>query len=113
MPHCVIEYSINLNDDSFRVELMQAVYCATHSSELFDSGDIKVRAIPFAYYAAQNKEQGFVHVVLKILSGRTLKQRSLLSGLVLEKLENLSLLQVSLSVEVVEIERASYAKAIK
>lgn len=113
MPHCIVEYSINLNDESFNNTLMRAVYSATLSSGLFSSNDIKVRAIPYTYYTAQNEEQGFVHVVLKILSGRELEQRSLLSGLVLDELDKLSLNEVSLTVEVIEIEKASYAKVVK
>ena len=113
MPHCIIVYSINLNEEAFRTTLMREVYCATHSSGLFSSDDIKFRAIPYAYYAAQNEQQSFIHVVLKILSGRTLEQRSLLSCSVLEMLDKLTLTQVSLTVEVIEIEGDSYTKVVK
>jgi 5-carboxymethyl-2-hydroxymuconate isomerase len=113
MPHCIIEYSANLNDDAFRSTIMRAVYSGTYSSGLFSSDDIKVRVIPYAYYTAQDQQQSFIHVVLKILSGRSVEQKSLLSGLVLEKLEKLHLTEISLTVEVIEIERASYAKVVR
>lgn len=54
----------------------------------------------------------FVHVTLKILSGRNTEQKLCLSGAVLESLKTLGLTSVSITVEVVDIDRGSYAKIL-
>ncbi len=110
MPHCVIEHSENIDSDI----LITAVYQGALSSKLFEAqgSDIKVRAIPFKNYQTGNVDLSFIHVCLKILSGRDIEQKSQLSNLVLNELQRLTLTACSISVEVIDIERASYAKII-
>ncbi len=111
MPHCVIEHSENIDSDI----LITAVYQGALSSKLFEAqgSDIKVRAIAFKNYQTGNVDLSFIHVGLKILSGRNIEQKSQLSNLVLNELERLTLTACSISVEVIDIDRASYAKIIK
>lgn len=110
MPHCIIEHSANFNGS----ELIPLVHRGAIHSNLFDatSSDIKVRSIPYTEYKTGNEELNFVHVTVKILSGRSLEQRSHLSYLMLEELKKEVTKNCSLSVEVVEMERESYAKAV-
>lgn len=110
MPHCIIEYS-NGQDAEL---LCSAVFEAAQQSGLFneDGSDIKVRASAFERYQTGGKRQSFIHVCLKILSGRTLEQRQALSQGVLENLAALATEVGSTSVEVVEMERASYSKRL-
>jgi 5-carboxymethyl-2-hydroxymuconate isomerase len=98
---------------------MPLVFNASLASSLFekDGSDIKVRAIPFTQYqtgALQSNvaQVAFIHVTLKILSGRNTEQKKMLSHLVLSSLEALALKVYSISVEIVDIERASYAKVV-
>ena len=55
----------------------------------------------------------FIHVTLKILSGRSIEQKTMLSRSVLGMLEMFVLEKASISVEVVDIERESYAKVVR
>ncbi len=115
MPHCIIEHSSSLDSKA----LMPLVFNASLASSLFekDGSDIKVRAIPFTQYqtgAFQSDvaQVAFIHVTLKILSGRNTEQKLVLSKLVLSSLERLVLKACSISVEVVDIDRTSYAKLV-
>ncbi|WOH36373.1 5-carboxymethyl-2-hydroxymuconate isomerase [Thalassotalea fonticola] len=110
MPHCVIEHSSSISADA----LIAQVFSGALLSELFeaDGGDIKVRALPFTNHQSGTDKIDFVHVTLRILSGRNIEQKSMLSQFVLEQLKKLKLANCSLTIEVVDIERASYAKVI-
>ena len=118
MPHFIIEYSQELNSE-FEVEsLMSSVFNGAVQSSLFSTADIKIRAIPFQYYYAKkcnennNIQQRFIHVCCKMLSGRNLEQRQHLSKLILSELVKQKINSVSMSVEIVDMERESYNKQI-
>lgn len=108
MPHCIIEHSKNLEPS----KLIDAVYQGARKSQLFENDDIKTRTIGFDNYQSGSVKSSFVHVTTKNLSGRNLEQRSMLSQLILSELESLSFISTSLTIEVVEIERESYAKVV-
>lgn len=112
MPHCIIEHSNNIDGKS----LVSAVYSGAKCSQLFAVSDIKVRTMSFDVYQAGDGvsvPQSFVHVTTKILSGRSLEQRSELSRWILSELDALTLCDASITVEVVGIETASYAKKVR
>ena len=110
MPHCIVEHSADIDGET----LVSLVHRGALESNLFDSegSDIKVRAAPYSDYQTGSVNIDFVHVTLRILSGRNLDQKSNLSQLVLNKLEGLLTNGCSISVEVVDIDRDSYAKVI-
>ncbi len=110
MPHCVIEHSSNIDSDL----LVQTVYSAALSSELFepDGSDIKVRALAYTSYMTGPVKADFIHVALKILSGRDDEQKSNLASTVTSGLVSLELIDVSITVEVVDMDRESYRKVI-
>lgn len=110
MPHCVIEHSDKIDGSS----LISSVHKGALESNLFESegSDIKVRAVPYSNFKTGNVNIGFIHVTLKILSGRNIDQKTNLSQLVLGQLQMLQITNCSISVEVLDIDRTSYAKAI-
>ena len=112
MPHCVIEYSSEVADQVSIDTLMAAVHDAAFSSGLFPEYHIKTRAVAFDYFRIGQMKDTFVHVNLHLLSGRDDDQKSNLSEKVLAGIESL-LPQVSVvSVEIVDIHRASYRKRV-
>ncbi|BBB27999.1 5-carboxymethyl-2-hydroxymuconate Delta-isomerase [Neptunomonas japonica] len=113
MPHCIIEYSEGLEASTAPADLINAVFQGALSSGLFTEPDIKTRALCYKHYQTGSKQQEFVHVTLKILSGRTIEQRSDLSEAVLKGLQVIELSDVSLTVEVCNMEKYSYAKAVQ
>lgn len=110
MPHCIIEHSVQINSEL----LVPLVFSGALESELFeaDGSDIKVRAQAFTDYQTGLTSADFVHVTLKILSGRTLDQKQALSQGVLSALASLGLTQCAITVEVLDIDRASYSKLV-
>mgnify|MGYP003627695891 CR=1 FL=1 len=112
MPHCIIEYSQKLENEVTPVKLMGAVFKGTLNSNLFEADDIKTRIIPFQHHLTGGSKQNFIHVILKILSGRSIDQRLALSKSVLSELNKVTSTAASLTVEVVEIEKESYSKVV-
>lgn len=113
MPHCIIEYSEDLESTVSPETLINSVYMGALNSQLFSADDIKTRSISFKHFTSGAVKQNFIHVAVKILSGRTLEQRSLVSSSVLKELNTLPLISISLTVEVIEIEKESYSKVVK
>ncbi len=112
MPHCIIEYSANLAHTVKPSQLISAVYNGAFNAQLFEEHDIKVRAMCFDDYQSGSVKADFIHVIARILSGRSLEQRQSLSKAILAELKLLNCTATSLTVEVVDIERESYAKVI-
>ena len=108
MPHCIIEHSPNISPDG----LMHAVFNGALHSQLFlpDGADIKVRAIAYQNFKLGDSKTSFVHVVVKILAGRTDEQKQRLSQEIIKKLSGLGHQDISITVEVVDMERQSYQK---
>ncbi|MGB0467090.1 MAG: 5-carboxymethyl-2-hydroxymuconate Delta-isomerase [Pontibacterium sp.] len=113
MPHCIIEYSKEIEAQFAPSVLIEAVYQAALESELFDGPDIKVRALAYTNHQSGGRKSDFVHVSLRILSGRNEAQRKHLSQSVLAHLRLLKLKEISLTVEVLDIDRSSYAKHVE
>ncbi|PCJ45259.1 MAG: 5-carboxymethyl-2-hydroxymuconate isomerase [Gammaproteobacteria bacterium] len=86
MPHCIIEYSQKLENEVRPVKLMSAVLQGALNSNLFEADDIKTRIIPFQHHLTGGTKQNFIHVTLKISSGRSINQRLDLSKSVLSEL---------------------------
>ncbi|MEW6992575.1 5-carboxymethyl-2-hydroxymuconate Delta-isomerase [Colwelliaceae bacterium 6441] len=110
MPHCIIEHSSSIEP----VDLNKKVFLGALESNLFEpnGGDIKVRSIAYEHYLTGSSKGSFIHVTLRILSGRSEQDKLLLSNSVMSKLKSIQLASASLTVEVVDIDRNSYAKQI-
>ena len=112
MPHFVIEYSQNLEEQTSATTLMDKVFTGGIDSELFAEKDIKVRAIAYNQQINGANLSDFIHISSKILSGRNSTQKSQLSAAVLAQLQSLELKNTSITVEVLDMDKESYAKAI-
>ncbi len=115
MPHLTLEYSSNLHQFDADATLM-AMNHALVASGHFEEIDIKSRAIQMGCFLVGTSSTGraFVHAKLAILSGRSVETKQALSNRLLAALQAAcawpATLQVQLCVEVLEIERQSYAK---
>ncbi|TYL47361.1 5-carboxymethyl-2-hydroxymuconate Delta-isomerase [Marinomonas sp. IMCC 4694] len=112
MPHCIIEYSQNLEQEVPPADLLEAVKEACMASSLFALADIKLRSNAYKSFVTGGQEDAFVHVTIRMLSGRSTEQRQQLSHLILETLTRFSLKNVSFSAEICEMERETYAKKV-
>jgi 5-carboxymethyl-2-hydroxymuconate isomerase len=110
MPHCIIEYSRELEKFVEPKKMITAVYQGALESGLFNDEDIKTRSIAYDNYQSGSIPKAFVHVVAKIFSGRNLEQKKTVTNLILSQLKRLDFPSTLLTVEVIEIEKESYAK---
>ena len=80
MPHLVIEHSLEGHGGYFEVaELMKALHHAAADTGVMLAADIKVRAAPYAHALVAGKPDGFCHVSVYLLEGRTPEQKVALS----------------------------------
>ncbi|WP_070964377.1 5-carboxymethyl-2-hydroxymuconate Delta-isomerase [Vibrio sonorensis] len=112
MPHCIVEHSSQLTARCKPEHILNAVYQGALNSGLFEGPDIKTRLQPFYHAWTKNQHGEFIHVVVKILTGRDRDQKKALSNMVLKELETLGLSHLSLTVEIVDIDTASYSKKV-
>lgn len=110
MPHCIIEHSQTIDAQ----HLNQSVFLGAIESQLFSptGEDIKVRSLAYQHYQTGEEKEDFVHVSVRILSGRQESDKVRLSESILNQLLTLSLSSASLTVEIIDIDRASYSKVL-
>ena len=110
MPHCIIEHSSTINAE----QLNNKVFLGALNSELFeaDGRDIKVRSIAYENYQTGTEKEDFIHVTVRILSGRSDTDKVMLSETVMTQLLSLSLSRASITVEVLDMDRNSYGKVV-
>ena len=112
MPHVIIEYSEDVAELIAIEDLVDAVHEGTMRSGLFPEYDIKTRAIGYAQHRTGQTQDSFVHVAVHLLDGRSDDQKGSLSEGLLGKIEPLLPRVVSVSVETLDIHRASYRKRV-
>ena len=112
MPHCIIEYSKEIEQTLTVQELVSLVHHSVFLSELFEESSIKTRAIEFTHYQTGLTNMPFIHITLKIMHGRNHQEKKDLTALVLDKLSDVFKSAISLSVEIMDIEKVSYKKIV-
>lgn len=111
MPHIVIDYSEGLDDAHDLHALCRAVFDAAAGTQVFaDLSAIKVRARPCPYFLLGSDPQSFAHVNLHLLDGRSAEQKSTVTHAVLKAMEAHLPEVGSLTVDIHDIVRATYAK---
>lgn len=117
MPHLTVEYTRNLAGFD-APQALAALNRVLVASGQFEAIDIKSRAIALDTHLVGTGERAcaFVHAKLAILSGRPVHTKREISDALLAVLKEActwpAALHVQLCVEVQEIERESYAKAV-
>jgi len=110
MPHLIIEYPQDCVTDVQIESLLDTLHRAALQSGLFDESHIRLRAVPLNHYRSGGKHKSFIHVQCRIHAGRTDDQKRLLSEAILAAIREQALAVAVITVEVVEMDRASYAK---
>ena len=110
MPHLIIEYAQDLSSNEQARAMLDAVHDAALSSELFVESHIKTRLIPVTHYRVGSSQDRFIHAQLRIKSGRDMEQKKALSEAVLMAIRSQNWPANVITVEVVEMDDASYAK---
>ena len=117
MPHIVIEYTPNLGDLPFDLMLAAVTRQLAGSPEVEDEADLKARVVRVDAYRVglADSQRGFIHATVRILAGRSAQAKKDFSDRVtqglLEHMPDFAPgLAAHLSVEVVDMDRASYRK---
>ncbi len=108
MPHFILDCSETLLDQNTPDSIMQAVYDAAESTELFAPGDIKVRINPFQLYNIGNSKDDFIHVFGNIMEGRTGEQKSKISNKIVSELKSMFPSVPIISMNIRDFDKDSY-----
>lgn len=108
MQQFVVDCSANLIE-SIPVEIFyKEIYYSAAASGLFRNEDIAVRLRPFEYYDVGNYRKDFIHVFAHLVKEITTEQKADLSRRIVTKLHDLFPEVEEISMNVYEIEEASY-----
>lgn len=117
MPHIIVEYTPNLGDLPFDAMLAAVTRRLAESAEVQDEADLKARVIRADWFRVglADSGRGFIHVTVRIMAGRTEQAKQDFSqrvtdGMMEHMPEFADGLTVHLSVDVVDMEWASYRK---
>lgn len=115
MPHCSIEYTPNVLAQMDQVELLHIAHEVMLNSGLFGAADVKTRAHKvhdFILGELPHGQSGFIHIIIYLLSGRTVEQKHALTLSMAQalrvKLPDLS----SITVDIRDMARDTYAKDV-
>ncbi|MGH8052926.1 MAG: 5-carboxymethyl-2-hydroxymuconate Delta-isomerase [Stenotrophomonas sp.] len=117
MPHLTLEYSNNLAT-AITPAVLRAANQALMRTGQFQEMDIKTRAIGFDLFAIGTADtaRGFVTAKLSILSGRSAETKREIAQTLLAALETAIPAdgwELQTSVEILDIDRDSYAKSLR
>lgn len=110
MPHVIIEFTEGMASDVHIELLLDALHTRIAATGLFEAEHIRLRAYPIRFHRCGGSRSHFLHAQLRIHTGRSDAQKSALSSAVLATLREQALAAEVITVEVVELERASYRK---
>ncbi len=117
MPHCILETSDNIIDSINRKEILSEINNCLAETGLFNIDDIKSRFIVHNNFVIGDGDENRVFVTLNvaILSGRSQETKNMISKKCLELLklafaESLKKLKFSLTVQITEMDKESYAR---
>jgi 5-carboxymethyl-2-hydroxymuconate isomerase len=112
MPHLVIEYSIGGHERFDMAELMRALHAAAASTGVVQAPDIKIRAISYDDYLVAGIRDGFCHVSVFLLEGRTPEQKLKLSESLRTSLSKMLPRTKSLSIDIRDMDSFAYKKRL-
>jgi 5-carboxymethyl-2-hydroxymuconate isomerase len=110
MPHLIIEYTHDALSDAQVPLLLDIVHHAAMSSGLFEAGHIKTRVLRIDHYRVGNEDRPFIHAQLRMKAGRTTAEKKALSEAVLAAIHVQQLAAEVITVEVVDMDVASYSR---
>ena len=111
MPHITVEYAGHLDGTHCMTDICQTLFDAAATSGVFpDTSSIKVRAIPCPFSRIGTEPQSFAHVMIRLLAGRDDATKAALTQTILAALDQMLPDVGSLTVDIKDIDTATYAK---
>lgn len=119
MPHLHLEYSDNLQHIEIKPLLVAIHQALVGAGYVSDPNDLKSRAIMQQDYVIGLDvvtDQAYVHTKISLLSGRSVEVRQAISELVLDLMQQYIApqlgLNIQLCVEIIEMPKQTYSKAV-
>jgi len=112
MPHLVIEYARKLEEKVSIAALVSSAQEAMSRSGLFAPHTIKTRALPYEQFIAGEKGGSFIHAEIRLLEGRSEREREALSSAVFNCLCQFADGVPAVTVEVREMDSSCYSKRL-
>ena len=112
MPHCIIEYTKGITPSLDINKLVEIVHQTTFDSGLFEIDDIKTRAFQSDHFMVGYGHSESIHVVVKLMPGRSIDTRKALSLSIAQVISDLTLPAAEVTVEIEEIDKTTYSKII-
>ncbi|WP_169569315.1 5-carboxymethyl-2-hydroxymuconate Delta-isomerase [Sneathiella limimaris] len=112
MPHFVIEYSREVENQADMVDIMDVTFQAGLDSGIMNAKDIKVRARPYDFFKLVEDGQTFLHVTVFLLDGRTDEVKENLALLLRERLAEKLPSVSSVSIDICDMNRTAYKKRV-
>ena len=112
MPHIVIEHSTEGHAHFDAAALMRALHDAAAGTGVVQAVDLKIRAVAYADYLVAGTRDGFCHVSLYLLEGRTPEQKAMLSEALRTAMVALLPQTKSLSVDIRDMDAVAYKKRL-
>jgi 5-carboxymethyl-2-hydroxymuconate isomerase len=110
MPHLIIEYSADCLDEPQAQGMVDVVFTVARDCGLFETANIKVRAIPVTAYRLGRAGRGFICVRCRIHAGRSPAQKKRLSAALVAALRELTPDVAAITAEVVDMDPDSYSR---
>ena len=112
MPHILIERSTEGHAHFDAAALMRALHDAAAGTGVVQAADLKIRATAYAEYLVAGRRDGFCHVSLYLLEGRTPEQKVQLSEALRAAMVALLPQTKSLSVDIRDMDAVAYKKRL-
>ena len=112
MPHIVIEHSTEGHGHFDADALMRALHEAAAGTGVVQAADLKIRAMAYADYLVAGTRDGFCHVSLYLLEGRTPAQKIAVSEQLRATLAAMLPQTKSISVDIRDMDPSAYRKRL-
>ncbi|WP_394205691.1 5-carboxymethyl-2-hydroxymuconate Delta-isomerase [Shewanella waksmanii] len=113
MPHCVVEYDAALQHDVNISQLIKDIHLAVIESGLFEPSAVKTRGYSAEHaFVGEVVDDGFIHIQLTIMPGRTTEQKQSLMQLIYYAIEPSVSHVNSVTMSVSDIDKPHYFKVV-
>jgi 5-carboxymethyl-2-hydroxymuconate isomerase len=112
MPHFIIEHGNALDGEKDTKDAIQIAFQCGEACGFIDPADIKVRLRPYTDFFAGDRRTSFIHITVRLLSGRTAAQKESLTVAMRDTLDARFPKVQSISIEICDMDRGSYKKRL-
>ncbi len=110
MPHIIVEYARQALNEQQVIHVLDTIHAAVVDSGLFDASHIKTRAYPFYLMTLAGGSEPYIHIQVRIKSGRDAANKKHLAEVIMSSLMLLDIDASVVTLEVIDMDRDSYTK---